>query len=94
MSLTKKDIDRISSLFNLGFKELILPTLNNMEDRLRSVDNDLKSLRKDYGINVQKNTDEHEEIISNIGFYFGKCASKEDLQSVEKRVSVLEVKCA
>jgi len=85
MALTTKDILEISKLFNQGFEDIFLPQLKIEIDSLRV------ELNRSMNDHVEGLAAQIREANENIGYYFQKCATKERVEALEKRVKKLEL---
>ncbi|MGE3278780.1 MAG: hypothetical protein AB7J40_03215 [Candidatus Altimarinota bacterium] len=105
MALTKKDLHKISLLFNQACEHYLFPRFDRIESRLDGVESRLdgvesrlekaekvvKSIKNDLHEYVQNADDKFKEANQNIGYYFQKCATRSEQEALEKRVKKLEL---
>jgi DNA repair photolyase len=90
MALTTDDISQISDLFNQGFKQLILPQLEKLEDGQESMKDWLEKLESKLDEHVLENEKKHEDAYADIGHYANTTPSISQFKKLERRVLTLE----
>ncbi|MGE3278781.1 MAG: hypothetical protein AB7J40_03220 [Candidatus Altimarinota bacterium] len=81
MAPTKKEIIEVAQLFNQGFEQIFLPILKE----------EMRVLRAEINNHVDGLSSQISEANENTGFYFQKCATKEEVEALENRVKKLEL---